>query len=142
MCELWLDLRARRSCLPQLPHASRGASSQRGGRARTAGAGQGCSRAWARGAADEAGTRRAEDLGRRDAVGAGVSHADDRPKFVFADKHCPECGEKEVWREDCEGDYYLGPDYYCAACHARGHMWEGWRAYDDFVRMWEAGELT
>ena len=35
---------------------------------------------------------------------------------------CPECGEKRVWREMSDGDYYVGPSYLCAACGGGGQI--------------------
>lgn len=32
------------------------------------------------------------------------------------DLHCPRCGEKKVWHENCEGDFYVGEMYLCIAC--------------------------
>lgn len=29
---------------------------------------------------------------------------------------CPRCGEHGVWVEECGGDYYVGPDWYCPSC--------------------------
>jgi DNA-directed RNA polymerase subunit RPC12/RpoP len=37
-------------------------------------------------------------------------------ELVNAEIHCPECGDKNVWVETCEGDYYLGPTNYCISC--------------------------
>ncbi len=31
------------------------------------------------------------------------------------DLHCPACGEKTVWHEDGEGDYYVGERFMCAS---------------------------
>jgi DNA-directed RNA polymerase subunit RPC12/RpoP len=30
--------------------------------------------------------------------------------------HCPECGQKTVYVEVGDGDYYQGPTYYCKSC--------------------------
>ena len=30
--------------------------------------------------------------------------------------YCPNCGKKEVWRENDGGDYYLGESYLCISC--------------------------
>lgn len=30
--------------------------------------------------------------------------------------HCPSCGVKNVKVENTEGDYYVGPEYYCLSC--------------------------
>jgi len=35
------------------------------------------------------------------------------PTSIF----CPNCGNQHsVWRDANEGDYYVGPTYYCIAC--------------------------
>jgi DNA-directed RNA polymerase subunit RPC12/RpoP len=46
-------------------------------------------------------------------------------ELVDAEIHCPECGVKNVQVETCDGDYYLGPTYYCLSCkHEFGyHSW-------------------
>ena len=40
--------------------------------------------------------------------------------YEKSDLYCPNCGKKEVWEEQGEGDYYLGPNYYCISCDT-GH---------------------
>ena|ERR1043166_6425191 len=30
--------------------------------------------------------------------------------------YCPNCGEKQVWHEMSEGDYYVGELYLCISC--------------------------
>jgi hypothetical protein len=32
------------------------------------------------------------------------------------DYYCPNCGEKKVAVEKGEGDYYVGPEFYCLKC--------------------------
>lgn len=38
------------------------------------------------------------------------------------DLFCPICGEKDVWREEGEGDYYQGGSYYCLSCSSRHYL--------------------
>ena len=38
---------------------------------------------------------------------------------------CIHCGKQEVWVEDNEGDYYVGPDYFCTACEKTFNMQDG-----------------
>jgi transposase-like protein len=33
-----------------------------------------------------------------------------------ADIYCVNCGTKQVWVEEGEGDYYAGPRYLCTGC--------------------------
>jgi hypothetical protein len=30
---------------------------------------------------------------------------------------CPRCGKQAVWKQEGEGDYYLGPEYLCTECN-------------------------
>jgi DNA-directed RNA polymerase subunit RPC12/RpoP len=32
------------------------------------------------------------------------------------DLFCPKCGQKGVWIEQGDGDYYLGENYICTSC--------------------------
>ncbi len=32
------------------------------------------------------------------------------------DLFCPQCGQKEVWVEQGEGDYYFGESHLCISC--------------------------
>jgi ribosomal protein L37AE/L43A len=43
--------------------------------------------------------------------------------------HCPKCGNKNVWVEDSEGDYYVGSIWYCLDCHF-GFTFQPNRIYD------------
>ena len=46
--------------------------------------------------------------------------------------YCVNCGAKDVWVEDGEGDYYVGPDYICLACdHQFNLPSEPWRRTDE-----------
>ena len=37
--------------------------------------------------------------------------------------HCPSCGSCDTWRETGEGDFYVGPTYWCLCCDGTGNMW-------------------
>lgn len=43
-------------------------------------------------------------------------------RFDKTKKHCPECGEKGIWREAGSEDYYAGASYYCASCDSTSHL--------------------
>jgi hypothetical protein len=51
--------------------------------------------------------------------------------FVPADVRCITCGESEVWVEDSNGDYYLGPEHFCKSCgsafYASGGPGDNWQ---------------
>ena len=36
--------------------------------------------------------------------------------WYLTDWHCPNCGEKAVWDEHGEGDYYQGTTHICRSC--------------------------
>lgn len=36
--------------------------------------------------------------------------------YALTDYHCPRCGQKGVWEEQGDGDYYLGKDFVCQEC--------------------------
>lgn len=36
---------------------------------------------------------------------------------------CPACGSKGLWIDCSEGDYYAGPDIYCASCGSHMHFY-------------------
>jgi hypothetical protein len=38
--------------------------------------------------------------------------------FDLTDYFCPQCGNKSVWVEDSEGDYYEGPQFICTHCES------------------------
>lgn len=38
-------------------------------------------------------------------------------KYDETDSHCPNCGNKSVWVEHGEGDFYCGPTYLCISCN-------------------------
>ena len=42
--------------------------------------------------------------------------------FVECDEFCPNCGERKLWVEAGEGDYYLGPTFTCVACGGDYHI--------------------
>lgn len=46
------------------------------------------------------------------------------------DLFCPSCGKKELYREDGEGDYYLGSQYFCHSCYTIHHL-DGCYCYVD-----------
>lgn len=35
---------------------------------------------------------------------------------------CPICGNKEVWEEMGQGDYYQGSDYVCISCGCKSYL--------------------
>ena len=37
-------------------------------------------------------------------------------EFVKTALFCPNCGDREVWRNADGGDYYVGEQYLCVAC--------------------------
>lgn len=41
--------------------------------------------------------------------------------WEITDYYCPQCGKKEVWRND-GGDYYIGEQHICAACKRSFHI--------------------
>lgn len=41
-----------------------------------------------------------------------------RAEFESTEYFCPSCGKQTVWVETGEGDYYVGPSYYCTSCCA------------------------
>lgn len=41
--------------------------------------------------------------------------------YEKTDWYCLKCGEKEVWVEAGDGDFYEGPDYVCTSCHTMFH---------------------
>ena len=47
-----------------------------------------------------------------------------KAKWVKSGNHCPGCGSAETWVKNDDGDYYVGPDYVCLSCGAKGYMWE------------------
>ena len=47
--------------------------------------------------------------------GATHSYGED---WDLTEYYCPACGEKFVWRDLSEGDYYTGPIYLCMMCQA------------------------
>lgn len=47
------------------------------------------------------------------------------------DYYCPNCGERTVYEENGEGDYYVGPDLICVLCSAAWTM-QGPRTPDDY----------
>ncbi len=53
------------------------------------------------------------------------THTYTRTDVRSPETYCPKCGKQEVWVEDSEGDYYVGPSYFCDACGAEGVCWHG-----------------
>ena len=49
-----------------------------------------------------------------------------------SESHCPVCGERRVWVECGEGDYYDGPMYMCEACGSSGCKWYGDTRHNDW----------
>jgi len=37
-------------------------------------------------------------------------------EYYKSELYCPNCGEKTVWIEQGEGDYYEGPTHVCISC--------------------------
>lgn len=42
--------------------------------------------------------------------------------YLKEEVFCPNCGEKKVWSENSEGDYYIGPTYLCIGCNFAFHL--------------------
>jgi len=63
-------------------------------------------------------------------------------ELIPAGSHCPNCGSCDTWVEDDEGDYYVGPTYYCPSCGEDGHMWEsgGPSVIADAIYSYRSGE--
>jgi hypothetical protein len=38
------------------------------------------------------------------------------------DLFCPKCGQKQVWRCDSGGDYYVGDQHICTACRSSFYL--------------------
>ena len=36
--------------------------------------------------------------------------------FIKTNLYCPNCSKRNVWVENCEGDYYQGPQHLCFDC--------------------------
>lgn len=41
-------------------------------------------------------------------------------EYEKSDFFCNQCGSKEVWEEQSEGDYYMGSTVFCSKCGAKG----------------------
>jgi len=48
------------------------------------------------------------------------THSYDQEYIETAD-HCPKCHTK-LWSDAGEGDYYVGPEFYCPACYWTGYV--------------------
>ena len=35
---------------------------------------------------------------------------------------CPNCGTRNIWKENGDGDYYEGPNHYCKKCQCKFTM--------------------
>lgn len=44
--------------------------------------------------------------------------------------YCPNCGEKSVFNEDGDGDYYLGVQFLCVSCDHTFYLPSGCRVDD------------
>lgn len=42
--------------------------------------------------------------------------------WVKTDYFCPHCSIKEVFVEDSDGDYYVGPTFFCVSCMGSFHL--------------------
>jgi len=58
--------------------------------------------------------------------------------FYWGDMYCPECGAKGMWMDQGEGDYYLGPDYFCGKCRSSGNISFGENKYEPFESVFDA----
>lgn len=47
-----------------------------------------------------------------------VDHGSHKTKSSYerTDFYCPNCGERKVWCETGEGDYYIGVPFLCVGC--------------------------
>lgn len=43
-------------------------------------------------------------------------------EYKLTDYFCPNCGSKNVWEEDSEGDFYVGPSLVCTKCRCQFTM--------------------
>jgi transposase-like protein len=50
-------------------------------------------------------------------IGGEFSHKYEE-EWLKTDLFCPSCGENRVYDEQGMGDYYVGPQFLCAACGA------------------------
>lgn len=57
--------------------------------------------------------------------------------YSKTDMYCPECGEQEVWKEESEGDWYVGPDHSCTFCKNAFTIQEGTNENDEGEQLIE-----
>lgn len=60
-----------------------------------------------------------------------------REMKILTELYCPNCGKRDVWVEDGDGDYYAGPDYGCKACNHCFNMPYGPSIDESFPARWE-----
>ena len=58
--------------------------------------------------------------------------------FYWDEMYCPECGSRGMWMNEDEGDYYLGPDFFCGKCRSSGHISFGECDYEPFQSIFDA----
>lgn len=42
--------------------------------------------------------------------------------FEKTEIYCPNCGKRDVWKNDDGGDHYVGEDYYCLDCNSEFNL--------------------